>query len=105
VAVFNAEFRFFLIRNLTLGFLPIGFPPIEGALWYDAGLAWNSNSSIRLSRSASQDLDTVRSPVTSYGVGLRVNLFGLTVLRLDYAIPNQRPGRRGYWILSLGPPF
>lgn len=105
VAVFNAEFRFFLIRNLTLGFLPIGFPPIEGALWYDAGLAWNGSSSIRLTRSPGQDLDTVRSPVTSYGVGLRVNLFGLTVLRLDYAIPNQRPGRGGYWILSLGPPF
>jgi Tol biopolymer transport system component len=105
VAVFNAEFRFFLIRNLTLGFLPIGLPPIEGALWYDAGLAWNSTSSIRLSRSASQDVESVRSPVTSYGVGLRVNLFGLTVLRLDYAIPNQRPGRGGYWILSLGPPF
>jgi hypothetical protein len=105
VAVFNAEFRFFLIRNLTLGFLPIGFPPIEGALWYDAGLAWNGSSSLRLRRAPSQDVATVRSPVTSYGVGLRVNLFGLTVLRLDYAIPNQRPGHGGYWILSLGPPF
>jgi Tol biopolymer transport system component len=105
VAVFNAEFRFFVIRNLTLGFLPISLPPIEGALWYDAGLAWNSSSTVRLSRSANQDLATVRSPVTSYGVGLRVNLFGLTVLRLDYAVPRQRPGRSGYWILSLGPPF
>jgi Tol biopolymer transport system component len=105
VAVFNAEFRFFLIRSLALGFLPIGFPPIEGVLWYDAGLAWNSHSTIRLSRSPGQDLETVRSPVTSYGVGLRLNLFGLTVLRLDYAIPNQRPGHSGYWILSLGPPF
>jgi Tol biopolymer transport system component len=105
IAVFSAEFRFFLIRNLTLGFLPIGFPPIEGALWYDAGMAWNSTSSVRLNRSTGQDLSAVRSPVTSYGVGLRANVFGMAILRLDYAIPNQRPGHGGYWILSLGPPF
>jgi Tol biopolymer transport system component len=105
VAVVSAEFRFFLIRNLTLGFLPIGFPPIEGALWYDAGLAWNSTSALRLDRSSGQDVSAVRSPVSSYGVGLRANLFGIAVLRLDWAVPQQRPGHGGYWILSLGPPF
>ncbi len=105
IAVASAEFRFFVIRNLTLGFLPIGFPPIEGALWYDAGLAWNSTSSVRLDRSPTQDVSAVRSPVTSYGVGLRANLFGIAILRLDYAVPQQRPGHGGYWILSLGPPF
>jgi outer membrane protein assembly factor BamA len=105
IAVFSAEFRFFLVRNLTLGFLPIGFPPIEGALWYDAGLAWNGTSTVRLDRSPGQNLSAVRSPVTSYGVGLRANLFGLAILRVDYAVPNQRPGHGGYWILSLGPPF
>jgi hypothetical protein len=34
-----------------------------------------------------------------------VNVFGLAILRVDYAIPNQRPGHGGYWMLSLGPPF
>jgi WD40 repeat protein len=105
IAVFNAEFRFQLVRNLTLGFLPVGFPPIEGALWYDAGIAWNSGSQVRWSRPASADPNLVRVPLTSYGFGLRVNLLGLTVLRLDYAIPNQRPGHGGYWLVSLGPPF
>ena len=42
--MFNAEFRFPLVRSLTLGFLPVGFPPIEAAIFYDAGLAWNANS-------------------------------------------------------------
>jgi hypothetical protein len=45
-----------------------------------------------------------RWPVTSYGIGARINLFGFTVLRIDYAVPLQRP-RGGYWIVSLGPPF
>ena len=105
IAVFSAEFRFQLVRNLTLGFLPVGFPPIEGALWYDAGIAWNSTSTVRWSRPASADANAVRVPLTSYGVGLRVNVLGIAILRVDYAIPNQRPGHGGYWMLSLGPPF
>jgi outer membrane protein assembly factor BamA len=105
IAVFTAEFRFQLVRNLTLGFLPLGFPPIEGALWYDAGIAWNSNSTVRWSRPASADPNAERVPLTSYGVGLRVNVLGIAIVRVDYAIPNQRPGHGGYWMLSLGPPF
>jgi len=105
IAVFNAEFRFQLIRNLTLGFLPIGFPPIEGALWYDAGIAWNGASSLRWTRSADDDPNAVRIPLTSWGAGLRLNLFDIAIIRLDYGIPLQRPGHGGYWMVSLGPPF
>src|SRR5207237_4177605 len=32
IAVFNAELRFPLIRNLNLGLIPTGFPPIDGAV-------------------------------------------------------------------------
>jgi len=105
IAVFNAELRFQLVRNLTLGFLPVGFPPIEGALWYDAGIAWNSNSTLQWTRPADADPNAVRVPLTSYGVGLRVNVLGIAIVRVDYAIPNQRPGHGGYWMLSLGPPY
>ena len=42
--------------------------------------------------------------MTSYGIGARINLFGFTVLRIDYAVPLQR-SHGGYWIVSLGPPF
>jgi Tol biopolymer transport system component len=104
IAVFNAEFRFPLIRNLTLGFLPLGFPPIEGVLFYDAGIAWNGGSDLRFSR-GDADLAAIRAPVTSYGVGLRANLFGFAIIRLDYAVPRQRPEKGGYWMVSLGPPF
>ncbi|MBI1723214.1 MAG: PD40 domain-containing protein [Gemmatimonadetes bacterium] len=105
VAVANVEFRFPLIRNLTLGFLPVGFPPIEGAIFYDAGIAWNEGADLRWSRPSGAIASDIRAPVTSYGAGLRVNMFGFAVLRLDYAVPRQRPQKGGYWILSLGPPF
>ena len=112
VAVFNAEFRFPLTRSLVLGFLPVGFPPIEAALFYDAGLAWNSGSKLFRSRPDSADVATGRWPMTSYGVGIRINLLGFTVLRIDYAVPLQRrytnpeqTSKHGYWIVSLGPPF
>ncbi|MBI4542316.1 MAG: PD40 domain-containing protein [Gemmatimonadetes bacterium] len=105
IAVASVEFRFPLIRNLTLGFLPVGFPPIEAALFYDAGIAWNAGSDLRWSRTTGTDLAQVRTPVTSYGIGLRVNLLGFTILRVDYAVPRDRPQKGGYWIVSLGPPF
>jgi outer membrane protein assembly factor BamA len=112
MAVFNAEFRFPLTRSLVLGFLPVGFPPIEAAVFYDAGLAWDQGSSLHWSRPASPDLSVDRWPMTSYGVGIRVNLFGFTVLRVDYAVPLQRRYNSAtqtdhgpYWIVSLGPPF
>ena len=112
-AVFNAEFRFPLTRNLVLGFLPVGFPPIEAALFYDAGIAWNADSRVHLSQPSNPDYGVDRWPMTSWGVGIRVNLFGFTVLRVDYAIPLQRKYASGsgltshgaYWIVSLGPPF
>ncbi|HVH10571.1 MAG TPA: hypothetical protein VM736_12315, partial [Gemmatimonadales bacterium] len=44
IAVVNAELRFPLTRSLVLGFLPVGLPPIEGALFYDMGLAWNGTA-------------------------------------------------------------
>ncbi len=102
--VANAELRFPLVRNLALGFLPIGFPPIEGAIFFDAGLAWTSESDLRWSR-ASGSGATIRAPVTSYGVGIRANLFGLMIMRVDYAKPRNRPGVGGYWTVSLGPPY
>ncbi|HWO88431.1 MAG TPA: hypothetical protein VNL98_04695 [Gemmatimonadales bacterium] len=104
IAVANIELRVPLIRNLTLGVLPIGFPPIEGALWFDAGVAWTAGSNVRWSRSPEED-QSVRAPVSSYGVGLRANILGFLILRVDYAVPRQRPQQGGYWIVSLGPPF
>jgi len=107
LAVVNAELRFPLTRSLVLGFLPVGLPPIEGAIFYDAGLAWNSNSKVLWSRTPAQEAQggLYRAPLRSWGGSIRVNALGFVVLRLDYTKPLSRSYRTPYWTLSLGPTF
>jgi Tol biopolymer transport system component len=105
IAVGNIELRFPLTRSLVLGFLPVGFPPIEAALFYDIGIAWSTGDQLKWNRSATDDPLLVRTPVRSYGTSIRVNMLGFVILRLDYAKPLDRGYRKGYWTLSLGPTF
>jgi outer membrane protein assembly factor BamA len=105
IAAVNAELRFPLTRSLVLGFLPVGLPPIEGALFYDAGMAWNSNSIIKWTRDSSQSPENVRVPLRSYGGSIRMNFLGFVVLRFDYTKPLSRPHNNSYWTVSLGPTF
>ena len=68
----NNELRFPLIDNLSIGF-PIGklsFQAIRGALFFDAGNAWDDNFE-RL--------------FGSFGLGARVSLGGFIVLRFDFS--------------------
>jgi len=104
LAVVNAELRFPLTRSLVLGFLPVGLPPIEGAVFYDAGLAWDSNSKIVWSR-GNQDPEIFRAPLRSWGGSIRMNFLGFVVLRFDYTKPLSRPYQNSYWTVSLGPTF
>jgi Tol biopolymer transport system component len=104
IAVGNAELRFPLLYG-GLGFLPIGFPPIEGAVFYDVGLAWDRNSTVKWSRKPGDDPINVRTPYQTIGIGARTNLFNIIILRLDYSIPQARSSIKGYWTLSLGPTF
>lgn len=66
----SAEVRFPLIDeiNLKLPFVNIGFGGIRGALFFDAGGAWDNKY-----------IETLGS----VGFGFRINLFGLLVLRYD----------------------
>jgi Tol biopolymer transport system component len=110
IAVLNAELRFPLISNLTLGLLPIRLPPIEGAVFFDAGMAWDrrhafDDGTIVWGRRGGENNDVVRQPLKSWGVSIRGNLLGFVVLRADYAKPLDRPGKSAYWTLSLGPTF
>ncbi len=105
VAVFNAELRFPLTRSLVLGFLPVGLPPIESALFYDVGLAWDTRSVIRWQRDASEDAEVVRMPLRSWGGSVRVNFLGFIVLRFDYTKPLNRSHDNPYWTVSFGPTF
>jgi hypothetical protein len=106
VAFANAELRFPLVRRFDLGLLPISLPPVDGLFFYDAGIAWSSGQSVEWSKSSNQDVSLVRTPVRSYGAGIRLNLFGFALLRWDYAIALDRPGgKKGYWSWTLGPSF
>ena len=105
VAVVNAELRFPLL-NASLGFVPIGFPPIEGAFFYDAGVAWDAGSKVELrNRRPGESPIAIRTPLRSLGFSIRANIFGLVILRFDYTKPQQRPGTDAFWTVSLGPTF
>ncbi len=105
VVTANAELRFPLIRRFDLGFLPISLPPLDGLVFYDAGMAWTGGQKVSLTKPANYDQSTQRYLLRSYGFGLRLNLFNLAVLRWDYAVPLDASNRKGYWWFSLGPSF
>ncbi|HET9985505.1 MAG TPA: BamA/TamA family outer membrane protein [Longimicrobiales bacterium] len=121
-AFMNLELRFPVISELQLGFLG-AFPPVDAVAFFDGGLAWSRNvcvdgdfTQLRCTpenslpvhvvwrRKPGQDPLLYRQPLYSWGIGLRMNVF-YTVLRLDYAIPMNRPGRHGVFSLSFGPSF
>ncbi|HLZ46507.1 MAG TPA: BamA/TamA family outer membrane protein [Gemmatimonadales bacterium] len=105
IAVANVELRFPLTRTLVLGFLPVGFPPIEGALFYDIGMAWDDGSTIKWNRPATDDPVLVRTPLRSWGGSIRANMFGMVIMRIEYTKPLDRPLQHAYWTISLGPTF
>ncbi len=105
VAVGNVELRFPLTRSLTLGFLPIGFPPIEGAIFYDVGIAWRTGSQLKVTADPGDDPEVVRTLLRSWGGSIRANVLGFLVVRLDYTRPLDRAYRTPYWTVSLGPTF
>lgn len=103
IGVASAELRF-PILNPSFG-VPAAFPPLEGAIFYDIGLAWDDLSTIRWQRSPGDDAVRVRTPLRTLGVSVRANLFGFAVARLDYSIPQERRQVKGLWTFSLGPTF
>jgi hypothetical protein len=88
----NFELRFPLFQGLGLGPRPPGFPPLEMAIFFDAGVAW-------VGADKPTFLGGDRSPVTSYGAALRMPLFGVAILELDLVHPNDR--NRG-WQFQIG---
>ncbi|HEY7567210.1 MAG TPA: hypothetical protein VH762_06540 [Gemmatimonadaceae bacterium] len=105
VAFTNFELRFPLVRRFELGVVPIALPPVDGLFFFDAGIAWRSGQSISLRRPENYDDESQRYVLRSYGSGIRLNLFGFALVRWDYAIPLDRPNRKGYWMWTLGTSF
>lgn len=105
VAVFNAELRFPILTPM-MEWVPRGVPPIEGALFFDAGVAWDANSTVRFrDRKEGESPVNVRVPLKSIGASARINLLGFIILRFDYTKPLARPGTGAYWTVSFGPTF
>lgn len=100
----NMELRFPLLTP-QMKFAPAGFPPIEGTVFYDMGVAWNSGNTLRWNLREGDNPLLVRTPIKAWGVGARMNLFGLMLLRLDWAFPIDRPMVNSLVTLSLGPTF
>ncbi|MGI9091152.1 MAG: BamA/TamA family outer membrane protein, partial [Gemmatimonadaceae bacterium] len=99
------ELRFPIIRRFDLGRSPIGLPPVDGAIFYDAGLAYNQGQTTSLTKPDNYDPNRQRFVMRSYGAGVRVNLFNLAVLRWDYAKPLDRVPNKFNWTFSLGASF
>ena len=74
-----------------------GYLPIECAFFYDAGVAWQNNSGLWVGGGP-------QKPITSAGVALRINLFGI-VGEVDYVHPNNRPQKDWLWQFNLMPGF
>ena len=105
IAVANIELRFPLTRSLVLGLLPVGLPPIEGAVFFDVGVAWDESSTVAFSRTPGENILAVRTPLKSWGGSIRTNLLGFLILRFDYTKPLDRSYDKPYWTVSFGPTF
>ena len=95
----NAELRVPLMGGL--GLITRNFLPIDLAIFGDAGVAWSNATG----NDKPEFAGGTRKIVTSYGAGLRINLFGYFIAEIDMVHPNDRPGKGWYLQLGLNPGF
>ncbi len=105
VAFGNAELRFPVVRPFKVKKTLVQFLPVDGLLFFDAGVAWSRGQQLSVSRPANYDWTTHRYPLRSYGYGFRVNLFNFAILRIDRSYPLDAASKKGYWFWTLGPSF
>jgi hypothetical protein len=108
--VANVELRFPLFRLLGIGKGYFGAWPLEFYGFYDAGIAWADHPGYWWGGLEDKDVRAwfaggTRKPITSAGVGLRTNLFGMLVIGLNYVYPIQRPERGWHFQFSISPGF
>ncbi len=95
----NTEFRFTFIEGIKFGWpLFIGTGNIGGVIFYDAGSAWDGKFNY-LNKTTGR-YDDLKS---DFGFGLRLAIFPIIILKLDYAWPcdNKSIGRREI-LFSIG---
>ena len=105
----NLELRFPPLAFLGGGAGLFGFLPIEAVIFGDAGLAyWGTDTAPAGYDSGENDkaffLGGDRRPVYSAGAGIRMNIFGVFIMELDYVYPFNR-GRGGHLQFGFTPGF
>jgi Tol biopolymer transport system component len=85
VGLVNLELRFPLIDRPSLGVG--GLPPIRGAVWFDTGFARIPGEPFQFATSKDPGPFGFRlaQARASFGAGVRMNLFGFAVMRVDWA--------------------
>jgi hypothetical protein len=106
----NVELRFPLLGVLGIGKGYFGAWPLEFFGFFDWGIAYAQNPGSWWGGETSADVKPWfaggnRKPLSSYGIGLRTNLFGYLVLGLNYVYPIDRPVRGWHLQLSISPGF
>ncbi|HET7275449.1 MAG TPA: hypothetical protein VFI91_09830, partial [Longimicrobiaceae bacterium] len=108
IGIASAEIRFPLLQNVVIG-SAIGLPPIEGLLFYDAGIAWSNDIDPVFQRGiprndTGEPLLSEHGIVTSAGVGARINLFGYIIMEVDY-VQAFELDNGWQWIFNFTPGF
>ncbi|MDY0231712.1 MAG: BamA/TamA family outer membrane protein, partial [Candidatus Saccharicenans sp.] len=96
--VANVELRFPVFGVLGIGRGYYGVWPLEFLAFYDIGTAWYSGEK-------PDWFGGDKKAVSSAGVGLRTNLFGVIVLGFDYVYPFDRPIKGWHWQFTISPGF
>jgi len=104
MAIFNLELRFPLFGALGVGKGYYGVFPVDFIAFYDMGVAWGKDG-FGIDHKPSLLFGGDRSFLRSYGLGLRLNLFGALVAGINYVRPLDRPGKGWHWSFSFWPGF
>lgn len=101
--VANAELRFPLFGVLGIGRGFYGILPMDFVAFYDAGIAWFSRGDGDETKPFFLGGDL--KPLTSAGVGIRMNMFGYVVLGFNMVKPFDRPNKDLIFQFTIMPGF
>lgn len=96
--VANFELRFPLLRVLGIGRGYYGTLPLEFTAFYDVGITWSNENTPWFNGGN-------RRPISSAGVGIRMNVLGYMILGLSYVHPFDRPIKGSYLQFAIMPGF
>jgi len=112
VALANFEIRFPFINYLAIGFpLKLILGNIRGHAFMDVGASWNDFNEFsdgswpeRYGEYGSVNTGRFSPIITTFGLGTKVNFFGLGLLRIEAAWDKNYNGySKPQWYFSLGP--